>query len=124
MTEKLLEGCRILVVEDEYYQGRETRTLLEQAGAEVLGPTANENQVTDWLQAGAVDIALVDLNLGRGANFNVAHRLQRHAVPFMILTGYDRAIIPKSLERVPALEKPVDSHKLMEQLLIIRSDET
>ena len=33
-----LEGRRILLVEDEYFQALDTKRCLEDAGAEVIGP--------------------------------------------------------------------------------------
>ena len=33
-----LEGCRVLVVEDEYYSAKDVRETLSAAGAVILGP--------------------------------------------------------------------------------------
>ena len=41
MPESLLKGRRILIIEDEYFLADELNRVLQQAGAETLGPAAS-----------------------------------------------------------------------------------
>lgn len=40
MREQILKGCRILIVEDDYYQARDSHDALLAHGAEIVGMTA------------------------------------------------------------------------------------
>lgn len=111
-----LEGCRILIVEDEYFQAREVSVTLSRAGAQVVGPTGRAEDVPKLLEEGPVDLAMLDINLGNGASFDIARRMQEEKVPFLFLTGYDVSIIPEDLSEPPRLEKPVDQERLIERL--------
>lgn len=121
MRRKTLKGQNILLVEDEYYQAIETKHLLEDAGAKVVGPTAHAGDVAALLAENAVDAALIDINLGYGADFTVARSLRDADVPFMFVTGYDAASIPDDLATVPRLEKPVAEEHVLERLAALSS---
>jgi hypothetical protein len=49
-------------------------------------------------------MAIVDLNLGKGMTFGVAHILREHGIPFCFATGYDRSVIPKEFAEIPHLQ--------------------
>ncbi|MEQ8410134.1 MAG: response regulator [Erythrobacter sp.] len=111
-----LEGCRVLIVEDEYFQAREIALALGRAGAEVVGPTARAQEVEQLVRSGGIDAAMLDINLGDGASFEVARSMRELSVPFLFLTGYDVSIFPDDLSDRPRLEKPVDQERLIERL--------
>lgn len=110
-----LHGRKVLVVEDDYYLAGDTAAALRGAGAEVMGPCPNERVVLDLLQTESPTHAVVDLNLGGGApRFELAHQLQNRGVRFLILTGYDRSVIPSELGSVPRMQKPVSFRQIVE----------
>lgn len=37
MTDRVLSGCRIVILEDDYYQAQDCKLILEEAGAGVIG---------------------------------------------------------------------------------------
>lgn len=114
--ERPLEGCRVLIVEDEYFQAREIALALRHAGSQVIGPVARAGELGDLAGSERIDAALLDINLGEGASFEVARSMQARGVPFLFLTGYDVSIIPEELSRAPRLEKPVDQELLVDRL--------
>lgn len=116
MTQGLLRGRRVLLVEDEYFQAREAKALLEAAGAEVVGPTAHAGDVPALLANETIDAALIDINLGKGADFDLARTLRNAQVPFLFVTGYDGSAIPPDLLEVPRIEKPADERRVVAQL--------
>ena len=116
MRRNKLKDRRILVVEDEYFQAREVATVLEAEGAIVVGPTSRASDAEALLAKGAVDAAVLDINLGSGASFSTAEKLQREGIPFAFLTGYGKAALPPELEAVPCLEKPASERALIRQL--------
>ncbi|MEE4205340.1 MAG: response regulator [Erythrobacter sp.] len=116
-TPRPLEGRRVLIVEDEYFQAREIAQTLAKAGADIIGPTAHADEVAGLLEGNAVDVAMLDINLGDGASFDVARSIRKRDIPFLFLTGYDVSIIPEDLCGQPRLEKPVNQAYLIERLV-------
>lgn len=106
MTTKKLEGRKILVLEDEYFQARDVKAFLEREGATVVGPTGYADKVPALLKAMPVDVAILDINLGTGVSYSVANLLMEQGVPFLFLTGYDRSAVPPAVASVPRIEKP------------------
>ncbi len=114
MNMQMLRGRRILLVEDEYLQAMDAKRWLEEAGAEVVGPTGYAEDVPALLNSGVVDAAVVDINLGQGMSYSVAEILLTNGVPFLFLTGYDDGSIPGEMAGVPRLSKPADERKVVE----------
>jgi len=108
MTEKMLTGCSVLVVEDEFFLAEYARDMLEDAGARVLGPVGNASEALQLLDQECPDCALVDVNLGQGPCFDLAYALQSQGVPFLFTTGYDAGILPEDLAATPCLQKPLE----------------
>ena len=115
-TDRLLEGKRILVIEDDFYLASDENVLLERAGATVVGPFGSACTDADIEAAGEVDGAVVDINLGQGPNFDFALRLRSRGTPFVFVTGYDAAVVPSELSHVPRIEKPVRERQLIAAL--------
>jgi CheY-like chemotaxis protein len=104
----LLEGCRVLVVEDEYMLARDLSQSLEDAGACVLGPLRSVDDALKLLRGEQdVDGAVLDLNLCGQLVFPVADALAIRGVPFVFATGYNREIVPERYGHVKRCEKPV-----------------
>lgn len=103
-----LNGCRVLVIEDDYYLASDTARALRKAGAEVLGPVGDEEQALALITEQHVTCALVDINLGDGLLFGVADALKMRGVSFTFVTGYDDVMIPERFGDVPRMRKPTD----------------
>lgn len=84
-----LEHARILVVEDEFIISLELQMILEDAGAEVLGPAF---RVSDALALASEkpSCAILDLRLGHDSVSPVAQQLTRLGIPFLFYTGQNR----------------------------------
>lgn len=105
-----LRGCKVLVVEDEFFLATSTRRALCEAGAEVLGPVAVEDQALSLIATVTPSCALLDVNLGEGARFGIADALRDLEVPFMFVTGYDDVMIPKRFNDIGRIRKPSGFH--------------
>lgn len=113
MPERWLEGCWILVVEDEYLIADDLCTALTDAGAQVLGPAPDVLHAEALIAAeGVIDGALLDINLNGAKGFPVADVLLTRGVPFIFATGYDQWAIPDRFAHVPRLEKPIRERQL------------
>lgn len=108
-----LAGKSVLVIEDDYYQAEDARQGLEGAGAEVMGPFNDAEAAAQAIAGKQPDCAVVDLNLGNGANFNTARNLLARGVPILLITGYDADAIPEDLRSAPCLQKPVDPRRVV-----------
>lgn len=107
--EAMLEGSRILLVEDEYLLASLLKEILEDLGAEVIGPFARVGPALDSLHDDAMpQIALLDVNLGGEDSFPIADALARHDIPSVLLTGYDAGTLPERYRHLPCLYKPID----------------
>lgn len=111
-----LAGRRIMVVEDIFMLAMEAKSVLENAGAEVVGPFATSEGALGSLGQRLPDCALLDANLGQGSSFDLARALRVRGVPFLFFTGYDRDALPPEFADVERLEKPVDPARLLQAL--------
>lgn len=114
MTTGPLSGRTILLVEDEYFQALDTKSWLEEAGATVIGPVGNRERFAEQVSSNQFDSAIVDINLGFGAEFAVADELARREVPMVFLTGYDCTLIPDAHAKIPCLTKPANVPELID----------
>lgn len=114
LAPRLLEGLKVLIVEDNLLLAEVTRILLEESGCQVVGPAG-------WLQRGLelaerepLDGAILDINLHGEMSFAIAEVLRARGVPFIFVTGYeDRSIVPLAFRSAPRLDKPVADEHLM-----------
>lgn len=102
----LLAGCRVLVVEDDFYLAHDTAAALRSAGAEVDGPHSAAATALHALSTGRVDAAVVDLNLGRGAEASLVKALQAAGLPYVVVTGYDDTVESGMQAACVRLQKP------------------
>jgi two-component SAPR family response regulator len=116
MSRKVLQGRKILVVEDEFFQAREIAEMIASAGGQVIGPTATASEVPGYLAAGKIDAALLDINLGGGIDFVAANALLREEIPFAFMTGYDTSVLPPHLSATPRLQKPANRREVVRML--------
>lgn len=118
LAPRLLEGLRVLVVEDNLLLAEVTKILLEDCGCQVVGPAG-------WLQRGLemaehepLDGALLDINLHGEMSFPIAEMLRARGVPFVFVTGYeDRSIVPLAYRSAPRLDKPVADDRLIDVMV-------
>lgn len=113
MSESDLSGVRVLIVEDDYYLATDAEAALASAGAAVLGPCGDEAGGLALAEREKPDCAILDVNLGPGPSFTLAHAMRARGIPFLFVTGYDREAIPKEFADIQRLEKPYRSHDLL-----------
>ena len=104
------------MVEDDYYLATDTARALQGAGAQVVGPCPNEEAARAALADAGPTAALIDINLGSGPSFILAHLLRQRNVPFVFVTGYDEGVIPQEFSDVERLQKPVELRRVVKFL--------
>ncbi len=114
----LLQGVRVLVVEDEYLVASLIGDMLQLAGCVVCGPVPRLAQALDAASNEACDVAVLDINLAGQWSYPVAEILARRNVPFVFVTGYNANAMPAEFARRPRVNKPFK----MSELLTVLSD--
>lgn len=109
-----LDGLSVLVLEDEYLLADDVRRELVRAGAQVVGPFGAATDALAAIDRQKPDCALLDLNLGDGADFEPARALRARGVPFVFLSGYDTNFVPDDLRKVRFLQKPAPMKRIVD----------
>jgi len=104
-----LAGKKVLIVEDEYLLASVLRDVVEDLGADVLGPFPKVQPALHVFAEGRMpDIGLLDVNLGTENSFPLADELARRGIPTVLLTGYDAGTLPPQYRGFAYLRKPID----------------
>jgi CheY-like chemotaxis protein len=112
-----LEGCRVLIVEDEMLVGMELESLLHRLGCTALGPAPTVARALDLLEDERPDAALLDLNLNGQSATQIAQALSARDVPFVLVTGYGEAQSSEpELLHAARVDKPVNHRQLVRVL--------
>lgn len=115
------DRLRLLVVEDEYVPALYLSDVLEELGAEVLGPVATVNDALRLMeQAPEIDAAILDVGLGGEAVFPLADALLARHVPFAFASGYDPDLMPPRFRDVALCQKPIDEQAVRAMLARLR----
>jgi len=114
----LLQGKTVLVVEDDFIVAFDMQTLLEEHGAQVLGPASTLDEARAALARSTPQLAVLDVNLNGEFVFPFGLELQSAGVPFVFATAYadDVRLFPEGLLKAPRLAKPVLPNLLIGQL--------
>ncbi len=120
---QVLLGRRILVVEDEALLAMELMFGLEDAGAEVVGPSLSLAEAEGILAAGTpLDCALLDVNLGDNHVGSVAATLQARGVPFAFHTANAAGgEVVRGFPEAPVFTKPAMMGTLVAALAAMTS---
>lgn len=110
----MLEGKRILIVDDEFMIALMAEELVRDFGATPVGPAASLDEALGFAKSGGFDAALLDVNLNGAASEPVARELKRQNIPFVLVTGYGRVdwADPDTL----VLTKPYDGRAILRAL--------
>ena len=114
----VLDGRRILIVEDELLVAMELRQTLRGWGCEVLGPVSSAARALAMLDGEMADAVLLDLNLKGQSAAPLGAELVARNLPFVVVTGYGaRMANDPALRSAPRVEKPLEARKLEAALI-------
>jgi DNA-binding NtrC family response regulator len=105
-----LAGRRILIVEDEILLAMELEDMLAEAGCTDMVTAGTVQAALERLHRWRPDGAVLDLNLHGEKSFPVADALDEASIPFVMVSGHSRSIVPSRHAERPFVEKP--SHPL------------
>lgn len=113
MTE--LEGCRVLVVEDEPIVAMALEDLLESLGCVTIGPASRLSEGLALAEDEAISAAILDINLAGERSDPIAETLIRRGIPFIFASGY--GVTPEAYHDVaPMIGKPYREADVVEAL--------
>lgn len=114
----LFRGRKILVVEDDFIVAFDMQSMLEEQGAEVIGPASSLQEARALLAGAPPDAAVLDVNLNGEYVFPLAEDLRARGIPFLFATAYadDDRLFPPIAKDVLRLAKPVLPAVLIGQL--------
>lgn len=115
-------GRRILIVEDEVLIALMLQDILEELGCTVVSIASRPAEAFELIAAneGALDAAMLDVNLDGVLSLDVASELDRLGVPFIVTTGYQLAPQLHDLKDRPRLEKPYNDADVKAALQLLR----
>ena len=90
--------------------------MLADLGCTVVGPAARVNQALAMIDAEAIDVAVLDVNLNGQMSYPIADALAARGVPFVFSTGYDKDRLQDGYRTVPVLQKPYHRSELADTL--------
>ncbi|WP_432256627.1 response regulator [Limimaricola sp. AA108-03] len=110
-----LNGLRVLVVEDEMLVCMDLMDMLSELGCIVVGPAARVQQALGIVEQEPIDLAMLDINLGRETSYPIAERLAALGIPYFFSTGY--SVVEPAFENKPRLQKPFSERQLSSVLM-------
>ncbi|WP_250501405.1 response regulator [Caballeronia sp. GAWG1-5s-s] len=115
---RVLDGRRILVVEDDYLVALALSPALEEAGAVVVGPVASVEEALALLAEGReeVDVAVLDVDLDGEKSYPVADALVAREIRFIFATGYGLDALAPDYRQYPRCQKPCDHRAVLNAL--------
>jgi CheY-like chemotaxis protein len=118
LSEKPLQGMRILVLEDEYLIAMDVEQLCRDHGAEdVIILRKLEELGGDPFAGRRFHAAIIDIRLGGETTFDFALQLAERRIPFIFATGYtETETLRKAFPGVTVVGKPYASDALIEAI--------
>ena len=108
----MLNGLRVLVVEDEAAISMLIEELLEDMGCQVVAVAARLDDAMEKARTKTIDIAMLDVNLAGKRSYPVAAILRARGIPFIFATGYGVDGLSEELQDAPVLAKPFKQAQL------------
>lgn len=100
-----LPGVSVLVVENDALLAMSIQDTLAGAGCERVEIEFSGQQVVEKIAKQRFDLATLSLTSPDGAGPETAKQLEKHNIPFVYISGYDKSLFP-DLPQAPWLSKP------------------
>lgn len=101
-------GLRVLVVEDEGLIIMLLEDMLTELGHAMVASAANIEDARAHASNRTIDLAILDVNLGRQSSHPLASDFSARGIPYILATGYGRSWLGKEWGDDVVLEKPFE----------------
>lgn len=112
----LLDGIRVLVVEDEFFIALELEAMIRGLGGTVAGPVARLEEARTVMRQEKINCAILDVKLDGDTSLPLADDLIASGCPVILVSGYDSSHLPSRFTDIPKLRKPVSVDELARSL--------
>lgn len=113
----VLQGLRILIVEDEFLVAMAVEDLLELRGCSVLGVASTVDEALRRIGQDGPEFVILDRNLNGTHTTKVAEDLTTRQIPFLVMTGYVSGIVDDpAMRSAPYIAKPWNNTTLLDGL--------
>lgn len=116
-NEDILQGARVLVVEDEAAISMLLEDMLLNFGCDVVGPAARLATALEMAEGESFDVAILDVNVAGEPIYPVAETIAKRALPLIFSTGYGGAGIREPFRDRPVVQKPFSQADLKRTLI-------
>lgn len=117
-------SLRVLLVEDESLVAMLLEDCLIELGYQVVATVGDVDAALEVVHRNAMDLAVLDVNLGGTLSFPVAEALDARGVPYIFVTGYAQSGIPERFRHRHGLQKPFQFRDLQAALLQLENTRT
>ncbi len=112
MIHDVLNGLRVLVVEDELLIAMMIEDLLAEQFCVVVGPFSAVADALAVARSEKLDLAVLDVNVHGEKIYPVGELLAARRIPFILLSGYGQGAIPPEHPDWQAVAKPFQAQEL------------
>jgi CheY-like chemotaxis protein len=113
----VLNGLRLLVVEDESHVAMLVEDMLADMGCDVVASAARVSEALRLIEAVDIDAAVLDVNVAGEKVFPVAEKLRDRKIPFVFATGYGAHGVREDFRAHPVIPKPFPRSQLQKSLI-------
>jgi CheY-like chemotaxis protein len=111
-----LAGAKILVVEDEAIIAAFVVDILDELGANVVGPAYSVPQALALATTAPIDAALLDVNVRDASVIPVRDALRERGIPIVFATGYGASQSREITMGSPVIDKPYSPERIARAL--------
>jgi CheY-like chemotaxis protein len=116
-----LDGKSVLIVEDEFIIGLMLIQEIGRAGGTAIGPATSVAGALKEIESRIIDLVILDAKLVDGSGADLTASLEERRIPFVVVSGYDKAHLPRALRSAPFVSKPIALPVLMEAIQGLRA---
>jgi CRP-like cAMP-binding protein len=105
---------RILIVEDNYLMAQEVGDVVRRCGYGVAGPAPSVDSGLALIAEGAMEGAVLDIDLGGEPSYPICRALAAKELPFLFLSAHSQShvLIPPEFRAAPHITKPFEPSQL------------
>jgi DNA-binding response OmpR family regulator len=107
---------RVLILEDDPFIAFDLQSVIEGDGHEVVGVCASVAEAAEHL-SGAVDYALLDIDVIDGKSFAIAAELKGRGIPFAFVSASNPSDVPRHLRTASFIPKPFEEQLVLDSLV-------
>ena len=116
MSQSILQGCKLLIVENDELNAQLIMFQLEHEGMEFIGPAASVARASALLESHKPDLVMLDYRLNGETVEPVIALLESRGTPYVLVTGAMPEQFRQKFPRTPVLLKPFLSQDLIDIL--------